>query len=91
MLASHVARQADRYQNASMTNVLIRDFPDDMHATLTRRAEQAGQSLQQYLTVALAKLATTPTVDEILARISQRQGGRVGLRQAVDDLSDERS
>jgi plasmid stability protein len=34
-----------------MRNVLIRDVPDDVHAELQRRAEDAGQSLQQYLSL----------------------------------------
>jgi plasmid stability protein len=30
-----------------MPNVLVRDLPDDVHTDLQRRAEEAGQSLQQ--------------------------------------------
>jgi hypothetical protein len=72
-------------------NVLIRDVPDDIHASLQRRAEAAGQSLQQYLSSELARVAQTPTMNEILARIGERSGGRVGLDTAVDDLHDERA
>ena len=39
----------------------------------------------------LARLAERPSVDELFARIARRRGGRVGLRQAADDLADERS
>jgi hypothetical protein len=74
-----------------MPNVVIRDVPDDVHGELTRRAEAAGQSLQQYLTVQLKRLVSTPTLDEVLRRIEQRSGGRVGLRQAVRDLARERN
>jgi hypothetical protein len=73
-----------------MPNVLVRDLPDGVHASLLRRAEEAGQSLQQYLATELTRLASTPTMDEVLARISRRRGGRVGLDRAVADLDDER-
>ncbi len=85
-----VALPITRYQNASVPNVLVRDLPDDVHAGLQRRAAAAGQSLQQYLTIELTRLATTPTMDDVLARISRRRGGRVGFDSAVDDLSGER-
>ena len=74
-----------------MPNVLVRDLPDEVHASLQRRAQTAGQSLQQYLAIELSRLASTPTMDDVLARIGRRQGGRVGLDRAVADLDDERS
>jgi len=74
-----------------MPNVLVRDIPDEVHAALQRRAEQRGQSLQQYLASELARLAGRPSVDELFARISRRRGGRVGLHQAAADLTDERT
>lgn len=73
-----------------MPNVLVRDVPEDVHAALQRRAEQQGQSLQQYLAGELRRLAERPSVDEVLARIELRSGGRVGLQQAADDLAEER-
>jgi len=73
-----------------MPNVLVRDLPDDVHTSLQRRAESAGQSLQQYLATELTRLASTPTMDDVLARISRRHGGRVGLERAVADLDEER-
>lgn len=79
------------YHNASMPNVLVRDLPDDVHARLQQRAEAAGQSLQQYLTAQLSRLAAAPTLDEVLARIGERTGGRVGFEAAVSDLDDARS
>lgn len=73
-----------------MPNVLVRDLPDDVHADLQRRAAAAGQSLQQYLTTELTRLARTPSMAEALARIDRRRGGRVGLTEAVEDLDAER-
>jgi antitoxin FitA len=73
-----------------MPNLLVRDVPDEVHAALQRRAERRGQSLQQYLAGELRRLAERPGVDEVLDRIERRRGGRVGLRQAADDLAAER-
>ena len=73
-----------------MPNVLVRDLPDDVHADLQQRAAAAGQSLQQYLTYELTRLARTPSMAEVLARIERRRGGRVGLAEAVHDLDAER-
>lgn len=77
--------------DVSMPNVLVRDLPDDVHAELRRRAEARGQSLQQYLATELTRLVGTPPLDEVLDRISGRRGGRVGLRQAAEDLEAERA
>lgn len=74
-----------------MTNVLVRDLPEEVHAALQRRAERRGQSLQQYLAGELRRLAERPTLDEVLDRVDGRQGGRVGLSQAVEDLAEERA
>jgi antitoxin FitA len=73
-----------------MPNVLVRDVPDDVHRRLRHRADERGQSLQQYLAGELRRLAERPTMDEILARIACRRGGQVGLEQAVSDLAGER-
>jgi antitoxin FitA len=74
-----------------MSNLLVRDVPDDVHAALQRRAERRGQSLQQFLAAELRRLAERPSIDEVLDRIERRRGGRVGLRQAVEDLSEGRA
>ncbi len=74
-----------------MPNVLVRDVPEGVHAALQRRAEQRGQSLQQYLAGELRRLAERPSVDEVLDRIERHSGGRVGLQQAADDLAGERA
>ncbi|MGF1667088.1 MAG: hypothetical protein ACFCVC_12545 [Acidimicrobiia bacterium] len=73
-----------------MPNVLVRDLPAEVHAQLQRRAESQGQSLQQYLTGELTRLAERPTLDEVLDRIERRSGGTVGFDQAVSDLTEER-
>jgi plasmid stability protein len=74
-----------------MANVLVRDLPPDVHAALQRQAERRGQSLQQYLTAELKRLAEKPSLDDVLDRIERHRGGRVGLGQAAVDLAEERA
>jgi hypothetical protein len=74
-----------------MPNVLVRDLPDDVHRQVTRGAQAAGLSLQQYLTTELTRLARKPSLDEIINRIDQHHGGTVGLDQAIEDLDAERA
>ncbi len=73
-----------------MTNVLVRDLPEQVHAVLAQRAAAQGMSLQQYLTAELRRLAERPTSEEVLARVARRSGGRIGLTAAVEDLAAER-
>ena len=74
-----------------MPHVLVRDVPEDVHRKLTQRARANGTSLQRYLSSELARLAETPTLDEVIARIEQNMGGRVGFAQAVTDLDEIRT
>jgi hypothetical protein len=53
-------------------NVLIRDLPPEVHAVLVRRAEAAGQSLQQYLVAELTRMASSPTMGELIERVELR-------------------
>jgi plasmid stability protein len=64
-------------------SIQVKDVPDDVHATLRRRAAAAGQSLQEYLLARLVDDTSTPTVDEVLARAGGRAGGRADLADAV--------
>jgi hypothetical protein len=73
-----------------MPSVLVRDLPEDVHANLQRRAEAEGKSLQQYLASELTRLASAPTIHDVLDRIGRRRGGKVGFDTAVRDLNDER-
>jgi antitoxin FitA len=73
-----------------MPHVQVRDVPDEVHEILVRRAETAGQSLQQYLAAQLALIAATPTLDEMLDRIDRRDKGRVSSRTALRARDAER-
>ncbi len=76
---------------ACMVNVQIRDVPEHIHTELVRRAELAGQSLQQYLATQLASIAATPTIDDVLDRVENRSKGRLSAADAVAALEDERA
>jgi len=74
-----------------MPNVLIRDVPDDVHAELTYRASNAGQSLQHYLKTELERLARTPTLASVLADIEAYDGDNViGFERAVSLIREAR-
>lgn len=77
--------------SACMTNVQIRDVPDEVHRALQRRAEAAGQSLQQYLTAQLTALVATPTTDELIERINRRRKGTLPLTAARAAVEAERA
>ncbi|MEO7556083.1 MAG: hypothetical protein ABIV94_05710 [Acidimicrobiales bacterium] len=74
-----------------MPHVQIRDVPDDVHTALVRRAERAGQSLQQFLAAQLATIAATPTLDDVLDRIARSPKGRLSRHDTVDAIGDERA
>ena len=76
--------------NACIPNVQVLNVPEEVHEALVRHAELAGQSLQQYLSVQLAALAATPTIDEMIARIERRPKGRLSRREAIVGLEAER-
>lgn len=77
--------------SACMPNVQVRDVPDAVHEALVRRAEEAGQSLQQFLASQLAEIAATPTVKDILDRIERRPKGALSAGAAIEALDEERA
>lgn len=66
-----------------MPSIQVKDVPDEVHATLRRRAAAAGMSLQEYLLGRLTEEASAPTLDEVLERAGGRAGGHICLRDAT--------
>ena len=58
-----------------MSNLQIRDVPEDVHAELKRRAAAEGVSLSEYLLRELARIAKRPAVADVLARRAGRTEG----------------
>lgn len=73
-----------------MPSIQVKDVPDDVHATLRKRAAAAGMSLQEYLLGRLTEDAHTPTLDELLDRAGGRAGGRASLGAAAKAVRAER-
>ena len=59
-----------------MTTLYIRDVSDDVAATLKERAASEGMSLSAYVAAELAKIATRPTNEQIVARLRARDRSR---------------
>ena len=57
-----------------MTNVQVRDVPDEVLARLKKRAATRGQSLQGYLRDLLEAEAAVEVNGEIFARAARRTG-----------------
>ena len=55
-----------------MKMIQIRNVPDPLHRKLKSRAAQSGMSLSDYLLREMQRVAETPTLDEMLERISNR-------------------
>lgn len=73
-----------------MPSIQVKDVPDDVHATLRRRAAAAGMSLQEYLLGRLVEDAHAPTLEEVLDRAGGRAGGRAPLTRAAKAVRSDR-
>lgn len=71
-------------------SIQVKDVPDEVHTVLRRRAAAAGQSLQEYLLDRLTAEAATPTLAEVLERVSHRTGGRLSLADAAASVRGDR-
>ena len=85
-----LARETVCTQNACMTTVVIRDVPEDVHRRLQEQAKAAGKSLQQFLAGELVRLATAPTMGEVLDRIESHVTGHFEIDDIVDAIHGER-
>jgi antitoxin FitA len=76
-------------QNSAMATVQVRDVPEDVQAELVRRAQDAGQSLQQYLRgllITQARRTDTATFWAELGRRARADSGSYDLQDAADDI-----
>ncbi len=73
-----------------MPSIQVKDVPDEVHATLRRRAALAGKSLQEYLLERLTDEAHSETLDELLDRAGGRAGGRASFASAAQSVRSAR-
>jgi antitoxin FitA len=74
-----------------MPSVQIKNVPAEVHQTLRRRADEAGQSLQAYLLAELTEQASRPTNRELFDRINREcSGGRLSLAYAAKLVREDR-
>ena len=76
------------YFVAMSPNILIRHVPDELHATLTRRAKAEGQSLQEYVMGVLSASADRMTNAEIRARLDQHLASMPPTSLTSEDIVD---
>ncbi|MGA1688729.1 MAG: FitA-like ribbon-helix-helix domain-containing protein [Pontimonas sp.] len=62
-------RKHTGYGEGMSPNLLVRNVPTEIHATLVRRAEAEGKSLQEYVMSLLMQSAGKPTMAEVMAQI----------------------
>ncbi|MBA3528680.1 MAG: hypothetical protein H0T91_05115 [Propionibacteriaceae bacterium] len=74
-----------------MTNVQIKDVPEETHAILRSRAAAAHQSLQEYLRSRLIEEASRPTIDEVLTRAGGGAGGAAPFADTLAAIRDDRA
>jgi plasmid stability protein len=76
-----------------MASITIRDIPDETRSELAARAARGGRSMQEYLRHQLIELASSPDVDDVLARVRERKqstGSRLAVRDIVDAVRADR-
>jgi plasmid stability protein len=62
--------------------IQLRNVPDDLHRTLKARAAMQGLSLSDYLVAEARRLAERPTVEELRARLREREPVRAAVPAA---------
>jgi len=74
------------YRHA-MSNLQIKNVPEDLHAELRRRADARGMTLRDYVLEVLVRETGRPDMEQWLAEVLARP--RVTLGQSVVDMIHE--
>lgn len=69
--------------------VQVRRVPDNVHSALKRQAAAAGLSMSEYLLGEITRIATRPTISEVLEHAAGRSGG-ARLEDAVAAIRADR-
>lgn len=73
-----------------MATVQIKSVPPEVHAELHRRADRAGQSLQEYMLALLIRTAEEPDMNEFLDYLDGHTGGHLSMESVVAAIDDAR-
>jgi hypothetical protein len=57
--------------------IQVRNVPDDLHRTLKVRAAERGMTLSDYVLSELEEVAYKPTLQEWVARVTERPGADI--------------
>ena len=73
-----------------MPSVTVRDLPDEVRDELAARAARQGMSMQEYLYDELTRLASRPSVADLMIDVGRRKrlNGRHVSRDAILDARD---
>lgn len=58
-------------------NIHVRDFDGKLYDILVKRAAARGLSLSEYLRIELARMARTPTLDDVLEKMAKQPRPKV--------------
>ncbi len=75
---------------SGMPSIQVKDVPEEVHATLRRRAATAGQSLQEYLLANLIEQAGRPTMEEWVEQVRSRERFDIDIDAMVADIRADR-
>ena len=73
-----------------MSMIQIRNVPEALHRRLKARAAMAGLSLSDMLLREVTRVANTPTMEEMRARLASRAPAPAGLLSSAEAVRAER-
>lgn len=77
-----------------MATIQIKHVPPDVHAELRRRADDAGQSLQEFMLALVRVHASRPTIGEVWRDLGEAAAGGpaspIGFAEAIALRDSER-
>ena len=71
------------------TTMTIRHVPEEVRNELAARAARTGRSLQEFMLAEIIRLASRPSVSDLMAEVRERKH-RSGRRLTRDDILADR-
>ena len=73
----------------SMTNLQVRNLPEELHRKLSERARTEGVSMSEYVTRLLRSDLERPTFTEWAGRVRGTSGRKIDVVNALDAARDD--